>query len=443
MSTHSDWSRRDVLAAAIGLSASIQSSAAEPAPAGAFPKGFLWGAATAGHQVEGNDVNSDVWLLENLKPTIFAERAGDACDSFNRWPEDLDLVRSLGLNSYRFSLEWSRIEPDEGQFSNAMLDYYKAIISGCRERGLTPVVTFNHFAIPRWFAARGGWDAPSSAGLFARYCERTAKALAAQIGYATTLNEPQLPHLLRWQSTALPTDFQQRLQRMFVDAGKTTGSEHFASFIGGNTQKMDPNLLEAHKKAYNAIKSARPDLSVGVNLAIDDDQEVNGGSRRDEKRRDAYGSWMDACKSHADFVGVQNYGRQRIDASGPLTPLAGAELSQMGTEVYPASLEGAIRYAYEASGRPVLVTENGIATTDDSRRVAYIPDVVSGVLRAIQSGVPVLGYIHWSLLDNFEWIFGYTPKFGLVAVDRLTQQRTPKASAQTFGRIARNNGLPE
>jgi beta-glucosidase len=404
-----------------------------------FPAGFLWGAATAGHQVEGNDVNSDVWLLENVHPTVFAERAADACDSFSRWNEDLDLLGAMGLNSYRFSLEWSRIEPDEGYFSPAMLEHYRAMIAGCRQRGITPVVTFNHFTAPRWFAAAGGWEVARAADRFARYCERAARALAGDIGYATTLNEPNALRLLPWLNLPFPADFQVKQQAMLNAAARACGSQRFVPFVAGDPRRMLAPMIKAHARAYAAIKGVRPELPVGVSLAIVDDQAVGPNSRRDEKRREVYGAWMDECNTHADFVGVQNYGRQRIDARGPLPTPEAAERGQTGDEIYPPSLEGALRYAHEASGKPVMVTENGIATADDTRRVAYIPQVLAGVGRAIRSGVPVLGYIHWSLLDNFEWVFGYGPKFGLVAVDRRTQARMPKASAELFGSIARRN----
>jgi beta-glucosidase len=158
----------------------------------AFPQGFLWGASTAAHQVEGNNTASDVWFLEHMKPTVYVEPSGDAANSFLLWERDLDLVKSLGLNAYRFSLEWARIEPEQGQFSIAMLDHYKAMIAGCHARGLTPVVTFNHFTTPRWFAAKGGWHSDESPALFARFCDKAARHLADGIAYATTLNEPNL-----------------------------------------------------------------------------------------------------------------------------------------------------------------------------------------------------------------------------------------------------------
>jgi len=194
--------RRSVLAAVPGALLALGARGKEPVPQArtpkGIPKGFLWGVATAGHQVEGNNVNSDVWLLEHVTPTIYKEPSGDACDSLNRWSEDLDIVRDIGVNTYRFSLEWARIEPVEGQFSIAMLDHYKRIVAGCHERGLTPFVTFNHFTAPRWFAAQGGWQRPEAADQFARFCERATKHLGDQLSFATTLNEPNLMRLLRW-----------------------------------------------------------------------------------------------------------------------------------------------------------------------------------------------------------------------------------------------------
>ncbi len=405
-----------------------------------FPPNFLWGAATAGHQAEGNNINSDIWLIEHVTPTIYAEPSGDACDSLNRWHEDLDIVRNLGLNTYRFSLEWARIEPEQGAFSQAMLDYYKRIIDGCQERGLTPLVTFNHFAAPRWFAAAGGWDVASAADHFARFCERAARHLAEGIGYVVTLNEPNLMRLLGWLALPFPPGMLQTEQAMLASAARACGSAQFSvANAGPLSQTKLQNMVAGHKAGYAAIKSVRPNLPVGVSLAMTDDQAVGEDSRRDEKRRDVYADWLEAAKT-GDFIGVQNYERQRLDKNGPLPAPPGAELNQMGSEVFPASLEGAIRYAHEATGMPIIVTENGIGTTDDSQRAAFIPQAVAGVARALADGVPVLGYYHWSLLDNFEWIFGYGPRMGLVEVDRTTFKRTIKPSAHVLGAIARSNG---
>jgi beta-glucosidase len=389
--------------------------------------------AGAGHQIEGNNVNSDIWLLEQVQPTIFGEPSGDACDFYHRYAEDIALVQDLGFNTLRLSVEWARIEPAPGQFSTAELDHYLRVLTTCREHGLEPFVTFNHFAVPRWFAAQGGWENQGSPDLFARYCERTVKHLGHLMHAAATFNEPNLAALLQW---LLPPPVHEAKKAMLAAAARATGSERFSSAQVGDPQKMLPQLLSAHRKAYNVIKAAAPQVPCGVTLALVDDQAVGKDSKRDYKRQEVNGAWLEAARSD-DFVGVQTYSRQRIDKNGILPPPAGAETTQTGDEFYPEALEGTIRYAAKATGKPVYVTENGVATTDDTRRVEYIDRALAGVRRALADGVDVRSYIHWTLMDNFEWIFGYGPKFGLVAVDRATQRRTPKPSARHLGDIAR------
>ena len=423
------------------LALPLIAKAARPAANTPFPQGFLWGAATAGHQVEGNNTTSDTWFLEHMHPSAFAELSGDACNSFELWREDLDLVRSLGLNTYRFSIEWARIEPEPGFFSVAMLDHYRRMIDGCRERGLTPVVTFNHFTCPRWFAAGGGWLNPKLSQLFARYCERAARHLSAGIGYATTLNEPNIMRLLKW--FGLPPQLIETQRAMLVAAAQASGSAVFSAANATNFEDLErqlPIMLSAHEAGRAAIKSVRPDLPVGVSLAISDDQAVGRKSRRDEKRAFVYGAWLEAAKQD-DFIGVQNYDRARIDASGVVPPPEGVARNSMGVEIYPPSLGAAVRYAHAATGRPVIVTEHGLGTDNDALRASFIPASLAGLKSAIDDGIPVHGYVHWSLLDNFEWVFGYGPKYGLCEVDRQTFRRSAKPSAAVLGAIARRNEL--
>jgi beta-glucosidase len=262
-----------------GLVVTAALSAASPAisaaakPRAQFPKGFLWGVATSGHQTEGDNTASDFWWMEQIKPSLFAEPSGSATAAFDLWPADLDLVQSLGLNTYRFSLEWARIEPEEGQFSNAMIAHYRRIIEGCRVRGLAPVVTFNHFSCPRWFAARGGWTNPAAPDLFARYCERAARGLGAGISHAVTLNEPNLPTILSW--IGLPPALYAGHAAMLKAAGAALGSQNFsAGFLLSREEHlaMIPIMGAAHRKARAAIKSIQPDLPVGLSLAVSDDQ---------------------------------------------------------------------------------------------------------------------------------------------------------------------------
>ncbi len=440
--TSAALTRRDVLlsGATLALAAGLPSLGFGAGKRPAFPKGFLWGAASAGYQIEGNNSDADIWLLEQVTPTVFTERSGDACDSLFRWNEDVDLVKNMGLNTYRFSLEWARIEPTQGQFSVAMLDLYKRMMGSCLERGITPMITFNHFTTPRWFAARGGWEAAGAPDLFARFCERAATHLGPHLSYATTLNEPNILAVLDWLPLPFPPAFKAVEAQMLQAAAKAAGSAQYSVANFGQYPPKLKLMLEGHLKGYQAIKAAAPHALVGVSLSITDDQAVGPNSKRDAKRESVYGAWLDAAKT-SDFIGVQNYGRQQLDAKGAMLPPKGAELTESGEEYYPASLEGAVRYAHEATGKPVIVTENGISTSNDARRAAYIPEALAGLQRAMQDGVPVLGYVHWSLLDNFEWLFGYKPKFGLVAVDRTTFKREVKGSARVLGAIAQRNAL--
>ena len=437
----SPLNRRDVLrisalASAGALAASrfsqpLQASAQQ----GAMPKGFLWGAAVAGHQVEGNNVSSDCWLLEHLSPSIFKEPSGDACDHYHLFEQDIAMLSHLGLNTFRFSIEWSRIEPEEGYFSLAELNHYRRVLEVCHQYGVTPVVTYNHAAAPRWLAYRGGWTAPNAPELFARYSERATRHLGDLIAYASTLNEPDLPMLFRWIQVP-GIGVLARLNAMqLTQVRKQLNAPAFSCYFLGDPDQMRDAMMIAHTKAKAAIKSVRPTLPVGFTLALEDDQPAPTDSHVEEKRRQVYQPWLELAKSD-DYLGVQTYTRERV-GSVNLPPPAGAEVTQNGNEFYPEALEHAIRYASKETGVPILVTENGIATADDSRRIEYINRAVAGVRRCLADNIPVKGYLYWSLLDNFEWIFGYADTFGIVAVDRSTFQRTLKPSAHYLGSLAK------
>ncbi len=434
-------SRRTLAQSTLALLASgavAANSVRAAKPGFTFPKDFLWGAATAGHQVEGNNVNSDMWLLEHLKGGPFKEPSGDACDHYHLYEQDIAMLAKLGLNTYRFSLEWARIEPAKGEFSAAEMNHYISVAQTCLKYGVKPVVTYNHYSVPVWFAAQGGFENPESVDLFVRFCEYATKAIGPYTALAATFNEPQLGIVLKWM---LPDFIIAGMKAAMADAAKAAASDRFASIQFADQDKMLPNLLAAHQKGYEAIKAGPGDFPVGVTLAVHDVQAVGENSRAEEFRKSAYGPWLDIAKTHSDFVGVQNYSRMRIDAKGPMHPEAGVELNQQGEEIWPDSLEGAIRYVYAQSGKPIYVTENGLATEDDTRRVAYIPRVVQGVANCLTDNIPVRSYIHWSLLDNFEWVSGYGPKLGIVAVDRTTQKRTLKPSAVLLGKIAKANKI--
>ncbi|WP_297454324.1 family 1 glycosylhydrolase [Ferrovum sp.] len=408
----------------------------------AFPLGFLWGAATAGHQVEGSNINSDSWLLENMQPTLFDEPSGDACDHYNRFDQDISMLSDLGLNTFRFSIEWSRVEPEAGQFSRGQIDHYRRVLESCQRYGVRSMVTFNHFTTPRWFAGLGGWENPESSWLFARYCDWVTRHLGEWMNYATTLNEPNLTQLLfcipGYELTKLGTIKDQEIIRK---AGTRVGTGRFSSWIFGDLEQVHQGLLQAHQAGYEAIKAVRPELPVGVSIAMEDDQPVGPGATAmlERKRRLSYLPWFEMVQRHGDFLGVQAYSRARIGARGRLPPQTGYPLTDMGYEFYPEALEGVIRYTHGHVKIPLYVTENGVATMDDTRRVDYIRQAVSGVARCLAAGIDVRSYIHWSLLDNFEWLDGYRPHFGLVAVDHRTFQRHIKPSATYLGEIARQN----
>jgi beta-glucosidase len=410
-----------------------------PAASKPFPKGFLWGAATAGHQVEGNNLNSDCWLLEHLPQSSFSEPSGDACDHYHLYPHDIRLLAELGFNTYRFSLEWSRIEPEQGFFSRAELEHYRRVLAACHEAGVTPMVTYSHFTVPRWFAMKGGWEKADSPDRFAKFCERATRSLGDMMGYATTINEPDIAALLNWMSLPNGQTLGQMIGSALPMIRKQLGAPDFSSFVFADGRLTLPNLLRAHTLGKEAIKSVRAGLPVGVSLAIADDQPASSGSRVEEKRAEVYGPFLEAARKD-DFFGVQTYTRA-IVAEKDLPPPKDAELTQTGWEFYPEALEHTIRYAAQKTGVPIMVTENGIATDNDERRIQYIQRALAGVQRCLDDHVDVRGYIHWSLIDNFEWNSGFKPKFGLIAVDLETQKRTVKPSAAYLGNIARRNAL--
>jgi beta-glucosidase len=406
-----------------------------------FPEGFLWGASTAGHQVEGGNVNADLWPLEWAKDSRFAEPSGDACDHYHRYPEDIATLADLGFNAYRFSLEWSRIEPEPGYFSLAALDHYRRMISCCLERGVTPVVTYSHFTTPRWFAGAGGWASAEAASHFARFAERATRHVGDLLSFVATLNEPNVMALLE-HTGVIPMGAGNRGLVAGTGASEPSGVGGFdpARYRMGITGAEVARMAAAHRLAKDAIKSVQPELQVGWTLAIPDLQAAEGGEERCEQARaGAELDWLEVSRED-DFVGVQTYTRNVIGPDGIVHP-ADVATMQTGWEVYPAALGHTVRLGSAHAGVPVVVTENGMATADDDARLAYARGALQGLAEAIADGVDVRGYLHWTLLDNFEWMSGYAMTFGLIAVDRDTLVRTVKPSARWLGEVARANRL--
>ena len=440
-----ELSRRGVLgfaaAGVVGLGMTVSTAQGQPQriplPTGAskMPASFLWGVSTSGHQIEGNNVNSDAWLMENVKPTIFQQRSGDACDSLNRFQQDIDLVKALGFNSYRFSIEWARIEPSEGQFSVAMLDYYKRVIAYCHKAGIRPAVSFNHYTTPIWFAASGGMMRPDGPEIFARYCRKAAEHLADGMHCAFTLNEPQAPAIIDTLSRGV---FRKDIVAMAAAAARAAGSDRFISWKTIDPEAGVAPMVSAHKLAFAAIKSVRSDLPTGVCLASIDYRGVGPNSVADVRER-IDGPWMAAVREAGDFVGVQNYWPLFFNDKGPTMAPKGSEYNGFFV-LDTQSLANCVRQAHAATGKPVLVTENGIDTNDDAKRIRYTLGTLHALGQAVTEGVPLLGYMHWSLLDNYEW-GTYKSRYGLVEVDPATFRRTPKKSAHVLGAFAQRGQL--
>ena len=419
-----------------------------------FEKTFLLGAATAAHQVEGNNIHSDYWAMEQMESGSFVEPSGDAVDHYTRYEEDIKLLASAGLNAYRFSIEWARIEPLEGVFDEKETEHYRNVIRCCRDHGVTPIVTLHHFTSPKWLISKGGWEAETTVEDFKRYCVFIAEQLGSEMEYVCTINEANMGLQLaaiakryreqmmrnRKQETdgqaQVGINLQQMLEKQKIAAAENTsvfGIKKLNTFVSQRTAEGDLLVMRAHCTARDAMKAICPHLRIGLSLSLHDIQAICGGEEN------AAREWCEEFSHYLpyiaddDFLGVQNYTRSRIGASGQLAAPEGAELTQMNYEFYPEALENVIRRVAQEFKGDLIVTENGVATLDDTRRVEFIRRAVTGVNNCIADGIPVKGYCYWSLLDNFEWQKGYSMTFGLIAVDRSTQTRTVKPSLAYLG----------
>lgn len=435
-----DLDRRAVLlgAAAATLATGQGAAAKSAARSGSARPAFLWGAAGAAYQVDGNTTGSDIWVLEHLKPSLFREPSGDAADTYHRYEEDIALAASLGYNTHRFSIEWSRIEPEPGQISNAAIAYYRRVLQAIRKHGMTPFVTYNHFTVPTWFATGGGFTTRDGIEPFVNYCRLITERLGDLFDLAITFNEPNLWAQLAWSPTY------PRLRAAFdgaaVAAAKSLGKDRFASPTLSDWKIQQPIMIEAHERAYDAIKEAsKGKMDIGFSLSLPDERDpASGPGGRERKLSDYVYPWLSA---RHDFVGCQNYTYTLVGPNADLPAPKDVELTQMGYPLAPETLGNVLRMVAGRTSKPLYVTEHGCAVEDDSRRIYMIENALKGLFDCMREGIDVRGYVHWSLLDNYEWFYGYTPKFGLVAVDRTTFKRTPKPSAKLLGKIARA-GLP-
>lgn len=415
-----------------------------------FPEGFMWGCAISAHQVEGNNTNNDWWLWEQQGHT--AEPSGRACDHYNLYEKDFDLAKELKIQVLRFSIEWSRIEPKENAWNEKEVEHYRKVLEALHERGITPMVTLHHFTNPIWFAEKGAWLNPDSPQIFERYVRHIVEKLGDLIEYYNTINEPMVVATMGYYFGVFPPGEKDLAKALIVAR----------------------NLLLAHARAYHAIHEVarefgfkKPKVAIVKNIIIF--EPLNPEARGDvseAQMRDLYfnrafldsiargeivppfgnNEPVDYLKSTWDFIGLNYYTRMlcspsvQISESGPVPE--GAEITDMGWEVYPEGIYRALMML-KRYGKGVVITENGIATRDDEQRCRFIVRHLAQVHRAIKEGVDVRGYLYWSLIDNFEWNHGFSKRFGLIEVDYNTMERKPRPSAYMFRRIIEYNGVPE
>ena len=419
--------------------------------AGRFPENFLWGTATAAHQVEGGNHANDWWAWEQVPGHIKnGDRSDPACEHYERFAGDFDLLRSLHQNAHRLSLEWSRIEPAPGEFSSTALAHYRDVLQALRDRGLEPLVTLHHFTNPTWIADAGGWEAPETAEYFARFAQRVVDELGDLARYWITVNEPTV---IAYQG--------------YIKGEWPPGKRDLGAAV-----RALVNLLRGHWIAYERIKSRHPEHQIGLahHLRVFDparpfvpqDRAVAAAFNRVFNETTLKSLRLGRLvlpltragrasgpRHSQDFIGVNYYTRElvkfnhryRAELFGERMLPAGAARSDLSWEIYPDGLYRTL-LSLRREELPIYVTENGIADRDDALRPEFLLTHVDAMRRAIDAGVPVRGYFHWTCFDNFEWAEGYTAKFGLIACDPATQERRPRPSARLYAEICRLNQLP-
>ncbi|MFJ8194027.1 glycoside hydrolase family 1 protein [Streptomyces sp. NPDC096094] len=395
-----------------------------------FREGFLWGAATAPHQVEGNNVSSDWWAREGLVPGM--ERSGDACDSYHRYGQDMQLLADAGLTAYRFGVEWARIQPEADVVSHAELAHYRRMIDTALALGITPVVTLFHFSVPRWFAEEGGWMSDQAVDRFRFYVETVTEILDG-VEWVCTINEPNMLAVMISMSR-LAADPEARKKW----ASPTVENPLMPEFPPPS-EHIGRRLAEAHAVARSVLRE-RTGAKVGWTVA---NRALVARQGAEKKLEEVEWLWenlyLEAARDD-DFIGVQSYSSQWVNEDGVEPHPPHPDNTLTGAAYRPDALGMAVRHTAEVTGGvPVLVTENGIPTRDDERRIAYTREALRHLAAAVTDGIDVRGYLHWSLLDNYEWGH-WEPTFGLIAVDRHTFERTPKPSLAWLGSVARVNG---
>jgi beta-glucosidase len=384
---------------------------------------FLWGTASSAHQVEGWNEHNDWWEFERRT----AERSLAACDFANRFEKDLDLAVGLGTNAYRFSIEWSRVEPREGEHDERAASYYEKLIAACRARGLRPMVTLLHFTLPRWAAERGGWLDERTLEAFDRHAKWVAERYGPAVDLWVTVNEPNVHSGASYLSGIFPP-------------GKLARPDL--------ARRCERALVRAHVRAYDILHEEARKADRRCEVGIAQHAIAWKASRLSpiglvRRWGDSFNwSFLDQAVVF-DYVGINYYMALGADLAavlrmgGLLPRRSGPGRSDLGWPIDAGGFESVLVDAHRRYRKPVIVTENGIADARDDRRPGYLSAHVEALARARRAGADIRGYFHWSLTDNFEWHEGYAPRFGLYAIDYSTQERTPRASCEVFKRLVR------
>jgi beta-glucosidase len=431
-------------------------AAAASATTLAFPDGFLWGVATAAHQYEGGNTNNQWYAWEQAGHIKNGDSCGLACNWWQHAEPDFDLARDMGLKALRLSVEWSRIEPRPGEWDESALDRYRWMLAGLRERGIEPMVTLHHFTNPLWLEARGGFLAPVSVDLFARFVGRTVEALGDLCDLWCTINEPNVYAIAGWAAGMFPPGRTGQV-RAAIRVQSNMARAHAAAYTV--IHRLQPAARVGWAQNYNMFDPAHPGssadrLMAGIFDAVYNDffpRAVRSG--RAAAPLSLLAGDLSAARGTYDYVGINLYYRDQVafDLRQPRTlfsrryALPGSPQGDDGREpVYSEVHPAAIRRVAERMrplGKPIYVTENGLADPRDRLRPWQIVSAVRELHGAISAGIDLRGYFYWSLLDNFEWSEGWRMRFGLVALDPATQVRTPRPSAALYSAIAHANAL--
>ena len=419
-----------------------------------FPDGFLWGCATSAHQVEGNNIHNDWWTWEQAGRV--KEPSGLACDHYRRFAKDFDIALELKNTAHRFSLEWSRIEPIEGEFNDAAIAHYREVIRALRQRNLEPVVTLHHYTNPQWLVESGSWANPKVVDYFARYVELVAKELGSQVRYWVTINEPMVYVNMHYVEGLGPPGI--RDMRKALQVTEHLLRAHAAAFrILHDAASSDQSVMVSIAKHLPLFVPCKRWWPPDIWAAYVTDRLFNASFLEALTE----GRWIvpgvarrsiPEARATLDYVGVNYYGREFVRFTIPSRQALVArcsldhhsrdvtERTALGWDVSPGAFTQVLRRASRL-GLPILVTENGTWMEDDARRWRYIARHLAAMAQAIDEGARVIGYLCWSLLDNFEWAHGYVPHFGIVEVDYMTQKRRIRESGRKFAEVCRTNRL--